>query len=248
MIACKLVHDTGTMIRFRTSQLGDLPSSSRDIQIVLPSGHLVVGHFNRHPQNPNVSGAELVRFIKRRIGFKEREDVLVEMRSKSLWALYTLEDVAPLASAAGTAIGSIKKGKLAAPTMAALMALADREGERGRRIAWYRRVLRPSGLRRMMVDLVGGNCMVQGCHVCSRLDSEWGAGSGAVIVEVHHVEEMARVIDHHPKNLCVLCANHHRFIHSSGSWEVRHEGPNVVFGRASNTLVVERPASLFMTA
>ena len=59
MTPCKLVHDTGTMIRFRTSQLGALPAASLNIPILLPTGRIVGCHFNRHPDNPNVSGVDL---------------------------------------------------------------------------------------------------------------------------------------------------------------------------------------------
>ena len=89
--------------------------------------------------------------------------------------------------------------------------------------------------------------MAQGCGVCEHFDTQWGAGSGAVIVDVHHIEHMARTIDHHPRNLCVLCANHHRFVHGSGTWSVRHDGPNVILGRGACELVIGR-SGIFVVA
>lgn len=248
MIPCTLVHDTGTMIRFRPRQLGQLPPGSGDIQVVLPTSRIVTCHFNRHPRNPNVSGPELVRYIKQRIGFGEREDVLVELRTPLLWVVHRLAGAVAVAGEAHVPVNRVRAGALLPQDLAALLALADRENDRGRRLGTYQRVLRPAGLRRLMVGVVGAQCMVDQCDACEQFDTDWGMGSGDVIVEVHHIEEVARTIDHHPRNLCVLCANHHRFVHNSGSWVVRHDGPNVVFGRGAKEMVIVRPAALFPAA
>jgi len=245
VIPCKLIHDTGTMIRFRTSQLGALPAASVDIQVLLPTGRLVECHFNRHPQNPNVSGAGLVQYIKQRIPLKAREDVLVEKRTATLWVVHLLGDSIDVAGDAHVPIGRVRGGVLQPQDFTRLMELADRESERGRRLATYQRVLRPVGLRRMMIDAVGSRCMAENCKACDEFEAEWGSGSGSLIVEVHHIEHLARTIDHHPRNLCVLCANHHRFVHGAGNWGVDHEGPDVVLSRGVQQLIVKRPGGWF---
>jgi len=245
VIACKLVHDTGTMIRFRTSQLGDLPGASRDFQVVLPTGQVVDCHFNRHPQNPNISGRDLVRYIKRRIAFGGREDALVERRTANLWVVHLVSEAVAIARAARVPTDRVRRGALHPQDIGTLVALADRENDRGRRVETYKRVLRPAALRRMMVSIVGARCMVDGCEACEAFEHDWGAGSGEVIVEVHHIEQVANTIDHHPRNLCILCANHHRFVHGCGSWTVGHDGPNVIFRRGTREMVLLRPAFLF---
>ncbi len=245
MIPCKLVHDTGTMVRFRTSQLPDLPAASCDVSLLLPSGQVVSAHFNRHPQNPNVSGAELVRFIKRRLPPKGREDVLLERRLGDLWVVHELADTLQVVEFAHISKKRVRNGELKASDLAALVGLADREADRGRRVAEYRRVLRPSGLRRLVLKLVGTKCMVAECDACDRFSTAWWADSGEAIVEVHHIEEVARTNDHSPRNLCVLCANHHRFLHSISSWSVSHDGANVVMQHGGKDLVVVRPPTLF---
>lgn len=248
MIPCKLVHDTGTMIRFRTSQLGLLPNASRDVQVLLPTGRVVDCHFNRHPQNPNISGPELVAYIKQRIALKAREDVLLERRTPTLWIVHLLADALAVATEARVPVGRVRSGALQPQDFAALLNLADRENDRGRRVGTYKRVLRPAGLRQLVIDVVGARCMVEDCGACHQFDTDWGPGSGDVIVEVHHIEEVARTNDHHPRNLCVLCANHHRYVHHSGSWAVRHDGPNVVLGRGVREMLIVRPAALFPAA
>jgi hypothetical protein len=244
MIPAVLRHDTGTIIRFRPRQLVDLPSGARDIRVLLPNGELVEGHFNPHPRNPNISGAGVVRYIKKHVPLKSMMAVLVETRTKSLWVLHPMDEAVGVAGSASVR-AHVKQGSLGAQDLASLMALADRERSRGRRVGGYTRVLRPSGLRRLMLGVVGAKCMVQQCDACERFDDEWGPESGSEIVEVHHVEHVARVIDHYPRNLCVLCANHHRFVHGSGEWKVMHDGPNVIFKRDGREMTLVRPAIFF---
>lgn len=245
MIPCKLVHDTGTMLRFRTSQLGLLPHASRDVHLLLPTGRIVGAHFNRHPQNPNLSGRDLVRYIKRRLAFGAREDVLIEQLSTNLWTLHLLADAVEIGNAAQLPACTMRAGTLRPVDLSAILAMADREGERGRRVRTYRRVLRPAALRRLILGVVGATCMIEGCDACEFFDDEWGVGSGTMIVEVHHIEHVARTIDHHPRNLCVLCANHHRFVHGSGAWSIHHDDANVIFRRNGQEMTVVRPEQLF---
>lgn len=187
MIPCKIVRDTGTMLRFRTSQLGDLPQASRDVALLLPTGRIVTGRFNRNRRNPNVSGGSLVRYVKGRLSFGEREDVLLERRRADLWVLHLLKDAVAAAEdvkLSPTGIHRVREGALKFQDLAALVNLADHEDHRGRRVQEYKRVLRPAGLRRLVLNAVGASaCMVRGCGASEHFEAAWGAGSGAVIVE-----------------------------------------------------------------
>jgi hypothetical protein len=136
MIPCKLVHHTGTIIRFRTSQLPLLPDASVDIYLLLPTGAVAAGHFNRHQQNPNISGREVVRYIKRIVRYRKTKDVLVERRRDGLWVLHLIEQAVVVA---GTAGPNVRIGRLQSADLDALFALADRETARGKRIESYER-------------------------------------------------------------------------------------------------------------
>ena len=244
MISGTLVHDTGTMIRFRTRQLGDLPDVSCEVELSLPTGRVVRGHFNSNRRNPNVSGRDLVQYIKRRLALGEREDVLVEQRRPDWWIVHLLSPIIEAAQGVNWPLNRIETGRMELRDFSALMALADREGARQRRIGAYARILRPSGLRCLILGTVDVHeCMVHQCDAVEQFTTNWGGDRGLVIVEVHHIEPLARVIDHHPRNLCILCANHHRFIHGVGSWRVRHEGPDVILTRPEGEIVVCRPAA-----
>ena len=63
-LPCRLVHHTGTIIRFTTGQLGQLPLNDEDCFLELPDGAVVRGYFRRHPDNPYIGGSEIVRWIK----------------------------------------------------------------------------------------------------------------------------------------------------------------------------------------
>jgi predicted HNH restriction endonuclease len=218
------------------------------MQMLLPNKQLVQAHFNRNYANPNVTGPELVRYIKNRLQPGGREDVLVEIRSSDLWVLHLIDDVLQVTTVAGVSSSRVKKGVFEAKDMAALLALADAETNREKRWEYYKRILRPPGLRRLFIRLMGARCMVDSCSASEEFDAAWGAGSGEAIVEVHHVEHVAKRIDHSPRNLCVLCANHHKLLHDNGEWTIKHDGPNIIFSRGVRELKVIRPAALFSTS
>lgn len=245
MIPCKLVHDTGTMVRFTTSQLNLLPGETKDIRLILPGGKSVEARFLRNRANPNISGIEVVSFIKERIDYGEREDIILEQVTPELWIVHLIEKALEIASEAKVPASHVRRASFITADINKLLRIADREHEIGRRIGTYERVLRPIALRRLLIDAVGASCMINDCNACSRFDVECGYGSGSFIIEVHHIEHIAHTIDHHPKNLCVLCANHHRFIHHSGSWQIHHDSANVVFKRGMRELVAIRPIEIF---
>jgi 5-methylcytosine-specific restriction enzyme B len=63
-IQATIVHNTGSIIRFKTSQAQNLPSDWRDCSILLPDGTSLHGRFNPNRANPNISGEEVVAWIK----------------------------------------------------------------------------------------------------------------------------------------------------------------------------------------
>ncbi len=84
---CTLVHHTGTIIRFTTSQLGQLPVGDEDIQVSLPDGTVVDGHFRCNEENPNISGPGVVTYIKSRLAFAETEAAQIQIPAVGPWKL-----------------------------------------------------------------------------------------------------------------------------------------------------------------
>ncbi len=243
LIPCALVYHTGTMIRFQPAQLLKLPPSDEDVEVQLPNGHVVSGHFRRNVANPNVSGREIVAYIKRRLAFGAVERCLIDV-SPLIWRVYPLEEALPVAHDARAAAGGMRRGRLSANDVARLLEWADRNRHSAQRRQAYERILRPAVLRRMLLDFMAHSCQVEGCRATEELIALWGDPAVAVsILEVHHVEAMARCVDHHPRNLCVICANHHRLVHGFGPWAVEHEHDTVVLHHVAGTLRIVRDLS-----
>ena len=53
-----------------------------------------------------------VRYIKQRIGFKEREDVLVQQRTTTLWVLHLLKNAIAVAKEASISVERVRAGTL----------------------------------------------------------------------------------------------------------------------------------------
>lgn len=247
ILGCALVHHTGSMIRFRTSQLPDLPSHDRNVLLGLPNGRVVDGHFRRHPANPNVSGADLVRYIKGVLPFGVNKPMMIDATG-GRWQLYEIDDAVPLVTAAKVSTQRLRNGTLTGTDLAKLLKLADGETQTAKREVAYNRLLRPAGLRRLILSLMGTDCQVDGCAAASDMRKQWGyAAAGIAILQVHHIEAMAQRVDHHPNNLCVLCANHHALIHGHGPWEISHAGDDVVLKRGARSTRVIRDLS-FLTS
>ncbi len=240
LIPCTLVHHTGTIIRFTTSQLGSLPPTHKDIRVQLPSDAIVPGHFLRNVHNPNVSGAGVVRYIKQVLGYGERRAALIDV-SGSLWRVFNVEDVVEVTSGAHVSATRVRSAKLTGGDLAALLTVADNAALMGARRVEYQHLLRPPGLRQMILSLMGPLCQVEGCGAAQDVQASWGDPAAVLaILEVHHIEAMARTIDHHPRNLCVLCSNHHSLIHGFGPWEVTHDGDDVVLSSNQGSLRIVR--------
>jgi|Wag4MinimDraft_19_1082662.scaffolds.fasta_scaffold00311_3 5-methylcytosine-specific restriction protein B len=69
-IDADLVHNSGTIIRFKTSQLDQLPELSRSCTILLPDETIADCNFNCNKANPNITGTALVKYIKSVLAFR----------------------------------------------------------------------------------------------------------------------------------------------------------------------------------
>lgn len=248
LIPCMLVHHTGTMIRFTTSQLAALPPGDQNVRIELPDQTIVAGYFRRNPANPNVSGKALVRYIKGILDFGHNEPALIDV-SGSLWRVYDVGPAVQVAREAQVGAWRVRDAQMSGDDLAALLRLADRSASAGPRRATYERLLRPPALRRLILDLMGPSCQVQQCRAAQSMKDKWHDPAAAVaILEVHHIEAMARKIDHHPRNLCVVCANHHALIHGYGPWTIEHQGDDVILSVSAESIRIVRDLSFLPAA
>lgn len=222
-LPAKLVNHTGTIIRFTTSQLPNLPDQDTDCEIVLLDGKRIIGHFRRNPRNPNITNPELRRWIKTWVKVNEPVDILVEQRGSGNQIV--LRPHAPQQSPTRVQKEvrrkAIKIGRIADP--------------RARRKAYHAWERDPS-LRAAVLQKWPPRCQVRGCTSHSLVPS---ALSGA-IVEVHHITMVASGGSDSPLNLCLLCANHHALVHRTQSTVISNDGSHVVIKVDGIDLMIDR--------
>ena len=241
---CWLTNHTGTIIRFRPSQLPRLPDEDMDLTVELFDGRVIPGRFHRHPANPYVAGQHVRQFIQSRVHAESREQVLISVIGQH-WRLYEPGPVGAEAARYGVDRQRAVHGRLTGRDLDRILKQIDVLSDRSGRREAYERLMRPPGLRQLVMGLMGARCQVEHCDAAQSTADEWDDEAAArSVLEVHHIEEVAKVEDHSPRNLCVICANHHRLIHGFGPWAVRHEGDDVILTRRGRQLRIVRDLSV----
>ena len=237
---CWLTNQTGAIIRFRTSQVPRLPGEDVDLTVELFDGRVLPGRFHLNPANPYVAGPLVRQFIQSRVPAQSREQVLISVTGR-YWRLFEAEPVGAEAARYGVSRHRATRGELTGRDLARIFTRIDAFGDQSGRREAYKRLIRPAGLRQLVIGLMGANCQVEGCDAAQSTADEWDDAAAALsVIEVHHIEAVAKVEDHSPKNLCVICANHHRLIHGFGPWTIRHENDDVILARGGRHLRIVR--------
>ena len=245
---CWLTNQTGAIIRFRSSQLPRLPAGHMDLTVGLFSGRTVPGRFHLNPKNPYVAGPLVRRFIQSRVPAQSREQALINVVGRH-WRLFEAKPIGDEAKRYGISRQRAIEGKLTGRDLHRILKQIDALGSRSGRRKEYKRLLRPAGLRQLIISLMGAECQVENCNAARAAANEWGDAAAALsIVEVHHIESVAKVEDHSPQNLCVVCANHHRLIHGFGPWIINHEDDDVILTRGERHLRIVRDLSALSSA
>lgn len=243
LVPCWLTNQTGAIIRFRPSQLGRLPKKDVNIHVALFDGKVVPGRYHLHPANPYVAGPDVRHFIQSRVEPRSREQALIDIAG-TFWRLYEAEPIITEVRRHGVSGNRAASGSSSCQDIEKILSQLDSITEQEPRIGEYRRLLRPAGLRRMLIGLMGASCQIEGCKSAENAVAFWGIdAAGLAVIEVHHIEEVAKRVDHTPGNLCVLCANHHGMIHGLGPWSIRHEGDDVILTCGGKSLRIIRNLS-----
>lgn len=145
LLDCTLVHHTGTMIRFVTSQLPSLPTADQDVWVALPNGRAVRGRFHLHPANPYVGGPDVVSYIKGILDFGQNSRMLIDISPGGTWTLYSVDDAGHVASRAGVGLEELAPDQFSMSNLEQLLQMADSEAAAGARRRVYQQVLRPPG-------------------------------------------------------------------------------------------------------
>lgn len=191
-VAGTLVHHTGTMLRFTTSQLPLLPPAASAVQVIVPDGRAFDCHFNPNPGNPNVVGAAFVHWLKLWVPEGKTETVRVVQRG---------------AGSSVQLLPNAHSGELAAVLDAATTASVAADADQRRKN--YSRFERNPQLRSLALNAWGVDCQVVGCSMAN----EFPESHRARLVDVHHLNHVSQSGSDHPLNVCVVCVGHHAIIH-----------------------------------
>lgn len=199
----KLVHHTGSMIRFVPSQLRHLPASDADCRVLLPDGQVVSGHFRRHPANPYIAGREVVRWLKSWVPYGEPVSVKVHQEGAGSILRLTLAS----SSSASTKDPALQRRVLRKASR------GDHTERPERRRRFYSTLERDPQLRELALLAWGGKCQVQACTALRSMPEPLRTR----LVDVHHLNHVSAGGPDSPLNLCVVCVSHHALIHRAGT-------------------------------
>jgi len=202
-VPAALGHHTGSMIRFTTRQLENLPTQDCRCDILLPDGQVVNGRFHRHPANPYIGGRALVRWIKSWVPWNRPLRVYVEQVGKS-------DRVRLRVSQGG---GKQTEHQTHFRKQALHLGRVKR---RARKRGEYSRLERDPRIRQALLQIWPARCQVANCDSHTKVP----AALRSAIVEVHHITHVSEGGPDSPVNLCLLCANHHGLIHRAPNSKV----------------------------
>lgn len=224
LIPAALVHHTGSMLRFRPSQTKYLPTRDTDCLVILPDGKTVKGRFHLHPANPYIGGRDFVRWIKTWIEWNKPLRIYVAQVGASMQLELRMGSVT---TTPNRGVGSIKRyihriGRIKEPRL--------RKKE-------YKRWERTPNLRRILMQVWPAECQVVGCQSAVGLSEVLKDK----ILDVHHIDHIARGGSDSPINLCLICASHHALIHRALSSNYRSNSSNQVTMAINGiTIVIKR--------
>lgn len=205
-LPAQLVHHTGTMIRFTTGQLPDLPTDDLDCEIALPDGGIVAGHFRRHPANPYVGGRALVQWIKSWLPYGSTATATV-------YQVHTANRIRVALSPPDSGTTSDNHRRRVGNRARKLRKISSRERRRRSYETWER----DPALRGIALAAWGTNCQVEGCMYLSDVPDHIRGR----MVDVHHLNHVGAGGSDSPMNISVLCVVHHQLIHRAPGSSVR---------------------------
>ena len=211
LIEGTLVHHTGSMIRFRTSQLHSLPVDDVICNITLMDGKTVQGRFHRHRENPYIGGPELVKWIKQWVTWNAPQSVLVQQVGNGMNVRLRPTNSIPVLTLEGRKIRR---------KILRFAGIKDAARRRREYSAWER----DPALRDFILSIWDNRCQVVGCTFATNLSSHLASS----ILDVHHINSVARGGSDSASNLCLICASHHALLHRSPSMKVLSNGPEEV--------------------
>lgn len=188
---------------FTTGQLGQLPAGDVACTLELPDGAVVAGNFRRNPKNPYIGGAGIVRWIKSWVPYNAPTQATVhQVQSGNRLRLQ-------LATLAVVAVANPTRKRRVVTKARMLRQVPQAERRRMLYEAWER----DPNLRSIALSAWGPTCQISGCTFLATVP----AHIKPKMVDVHHLNHVAKGGTDSPMNICVLCVVHHQLIHRAPS-------------------------------
>ena len=196
-------HHSGTFLRFAKGGRASLPSTSQDVELVMPDGMTLTGRLNATAAFPYIRGPELVRWIKSWFAYGTGRPVVIADPG-------TGPITVRFAAAAPVSVSGSHRRRI----RRRLIGLGG-TGTRTRQT--YERWERDPALREAVLAVWGSTCQVTRCRAAARL-----AGTLAEhVVDVHHLRSVSRGGSDSGLNLVVLCVLHHALLHRAPTQTIR---------------------------
>lgn len=227
-----IVHHTGSMVRFTSGQLRELPRADCDVRVDLPDGTVVQGHFRCHPANPYIAGREVVRWIKEWVPMGQTHSVEVRQVGQAHRVRVALIMPTPV----------VNQADLAIQRPARRLAVTLRSSSPARRRTLLETWERDPLLRSFVIDRWGSDCQVQGCVIQDEVPSHLSH----TVVDVHHLTHLSGGGSDSPMNLSILCTTHHALVHRSKSKLVAADSQSARIQVNGIQLLLHRDVALLM--
>ncbi|MFH2070979.1 MAG: hypothetical protein ABIJ11_07250 [Elusimicrobiota bacterium] len=215
-----LVHHTGSMIRFVTSQLPYLPKSDKFVYVVLPSGESIKCKFHLHRANPYMAGSRIIHWIKGIIPFGNKRKIMIHIISQNKYFVYMKGQVGRYKKAKkiqGREKNCLKK------LIKKLLGISTRPTKSRHKM--YNKLLSERVNSDLVKKVFGVKCQIQDCEYSVKMNKDLMS----LTSEVHHLEHLSRGGSNSPYNLAVVCANHHAILHRDKTAKIiKNKGDNVL--------------------
>ena len=205
ILQAAIVHHTGSMIRFTTSQLPLLPKGDISLKVVLPNGEMVNGKFRRNPANPYIGGPKIVGWIKSVVQFGQNRPVRIIQKQNVYVVSWTDKPTHHIDSTVST--------KLDKAIRQLLRIAKDTPAKRRQR---YTSFLQRTRISDLFKQIFGYKCQVENCEFTGGVNPQ----IYPYITDIHHLEHLSAGGSNTPLNLCVLCSNHHSLFHRDPSTKI----------------------------
>lgn len=225
---------SGTAMFFSRTLLDHVARSDTTVSVVLPDQRVVKGKLHRHPQTPYIAGRELAPWIKTFVPDGQSRYGRLTEEAPGVLRIEVQGEFVDLPATLDEPASRVRR------ELARTLKRKARRRRRARRRALERWERDPT-VRRELLKAWPHECQVDGCRHVDGFPAGFRTGA----LEVHHLTHVAAGGSDEPDNLTLICANHHRLLHTSGVAVEQESAQQVIVALPDGSrLELRRPAGV----